>query len=165
MVRFETSHGGFTVQLFPKEAPLTVANFLAYVDAGFFDATIFHRIVPGFVIQGGGLTADFSQKQTQPPVRNEASNGLKNLRGTLSMARTNDPHSATSQFFVNLSDNDFLDQAPGNPGYAVFGRVVEGLDVVDGIAAVRTGRRSGYTDAPLEDVLINSVRRLDDTVR
>lgn len=165
MVRFETSHGGFTVQLFPKEAPLTVANFLAYVDAGFFDATIFHRIVPGFVIQGGGLTADFSQKQTQPPVRNEASNDLKNLRGTLSMARTNDPHSATSQFFVNLSDNDFLDQAPGNPGYAVFGRVVEGLDVVDGIAAVRTGRRSGYTDAPLEDVLINSVRRLDDTVR
>ena len=165
MVRFETSHGGFTVQLFPKEAPLTVANFLAYVDAGFFDGTIFHRIVPGFVIQGGGLTADFSQKKTQPPVRNEASNGLKNQRGTLSMARTNDPHSATSQFFVNLSDNGFLDPGPGNPGYAVFGRVVEGLDVVDRIAAVRTGRRSGYTDAPMEDVLISSARRLDETVR
>jgi peptidyl-prolyl cis-trans isomerase A (cyclophilin A) len=165
MVRFQTSHGGFTVQLFPKEAPLTVANFLAYVDSGFFDGTIFHRIVPGFVIQGGGLTADFGQKQTNPPLRNEADNGLKNLRGTLSMARTNDPHSATSQFFVNLSDNDFLDHGPGNPGYAVFGRTVEGLDVVDAIAGVRTGRRSGYTDAPLEDVIIQSVRRLDTTVR
>jgi cyclophilin family peptidyl-prolyl cis-trans isomerase len=165
MVRFETSHGGFTVQLFEKEAPQTVANFLAYLDAGFFDGTIFHRIVPGFVIQGGGLSCDFAQKQTNPPVRNEAGNGLKNLRGTLSMARTNDPHSATSQFFVNLSDNDFLDQTPGNPGYAVFGRVVEGLDSVDAIAGVRTGRRGGHTDAPLEDVIIQSVRRLDDTVR
>jgi cyclophilin family peptidyl-prolyl cis-trans isomerase len=165
MVRFETTHGGFTVQLFAQESPQTVANFLAYVDAGFFDGTIFHRIVPGFVIQGGGLTADFSQKKTNPPVRNEAANGLKNLRGTLSMARTNDPHSATSQFFISLSDNDFLDHGPGNPGYAVFGRVVEGLDVVDAIAGVRTGRRSGYTDAPLEDVIIQSVRRLDDTVR
>jgi cyclophilin family peptidyl-prolyl cis-trans isomerase len=165
MVRFETTHGGFTVQLFPQEAPQTVANFLAYVDAGFFDGTIFHRIVPGFVIQGGGLTPDFAQKKTHPPVRNEAANGLKNLRATLSMARTSDPHSATSQFFINLSDNDFLDYAQGNPGYAVFGRVVEGLDVVDAIARVRTGRRSGYTDAPLEDVIIQSARRLDDTVR
>ena len=165
MIRFETSLGSFTVDLFEKDAPVSAKNFLDYVDAGHFDGTVFHRVIPGFVIQGGGLSADFAQKQTSPPVRNEASNGLKNQRGTLSMARTNDPHSATSQFFVNLSDNDFLDPGPGNPGYAVFGRVVEGLDVVDRIATVRTGRRSGYTDAPLEDVLINSVRRLDDTVR
>lgn len=165
MIRFETSLGSFTVELFEQDAPVTTQNFLDYVDAGHFDGTVFHRVIPGFVIQGGGLGADMRQKPTRPPIRNEADNGLKNRRGTLSMARTNDPHSATSQFFVNLSDNDFLDPGPGNPGYAVFGRVVEGLDVVDRIATVRTGRRSGYTDAPLEDVLINSVRRLDDTVR
>jgi release factor glutamine methyltransferase len=165
MLRFECSRGGFTVQLFPKEAPLTVDNFLAYVDAGFFDGTIFHRVVPGFVIQGGGLTPDYDQKKTNAPVRNEATNGLKNERGTLSMARTSDPHSATSQFFVNLKDNDFLDPGPGNAGYAVFARVVEGLDVIDAIAGVRTGRRKGHDDAPLEDVIIESVRRVDDTAR
>jgi cyclophilin family peptidyl-prolyl cis-trans isomerase len=159
MVRFETTHGGFTIELFEKEAPLTVANFLQYVDDGFFDGTIFHRIVPNFVIQGGGLTPDFEQKTTRAPVHNEADNGRLNARGALSMARTNAPHSATSQFFVNLVDNDFLDYRPGNHGYAVFGRVVEGLDVIDRIAAVRTGRRQGYTDAPLEDVIINSARR------
>jgi cyclophilin family peptidyl-prolyl cis-trans isomerase len=160
MVRFETSHGGFTIQLYEREAPLSVANFLKYVDDGFFDGTIFHRIVPGFVIQGGGLTADFEQKATREPVQNEAANGLLNERGTLSMARTNAPHSGTSQFFVNLKDNDFLDYRPGNHGYAVFGKVTEGMEAVDRIAAVRTGRRQGYTDAPLEDVLVTSARRI-----
>jgi peptidyl-prolyl cis-trans isomerase A (cyclophilin A) len=160
MVRFETSHGGFTVELFERDAPATVVNFLQYVDDGFFDGTIFHRIVPGFVIQGGGLTADFEQKKTRDPVKNEAANGLLNERGTLSMARTNAPHSATSQFFVNLADNEFLDYRPGNHGYAVFGRIKEGMDVIDKIAAVRTGRRQGYTDAPMEDVIISSARRV-----
>ncbi|MFI4914442.1 MAG: peptidylprolyl isomerase [Steroidobacterales bacterium] len=161
MVRFETSHGGFTIELFEKEAPQTVANFLRYVDEGFFDGTIFHRIVPGFVIQGGGLTPDFAQKQTHPPVRNESANGVANERGTLSMARTDDIHSATSQFFVNLADNEFLDHRPGQYGYAVFGRVSEGMDAIDRIAAVKTGRRKGHTDAPLEDVLISSARRIE----
>jgi cyclophilin family peptidyl-prolyl cis-trans isomerase len=159
MVRFETSHGGFTIQLYEREAPLTVANFLKYVDDGFFDGTIFHRVIPGFVIQGGGFTEEFEQKATREPVKNEADNGMLNSRGTLSMARTNAPHSATSQFFVNLKDNDFLDYRPGSHGYAVFGRVVEGLEVIDKIAAVRTGRRQGYTDAPMEDVIITSAKR------
>jgi peptidyl-prolyl cis-trans isomerase A (cyclophilin A) len=161
MIRFETSHGGFTIELFPKEAPVTVENFLKYVDDGFFDGTIFHRIVPGFVIQGGGLTADFGNKKTRAPISNEAKNGLKNTRGSLSMARTSDINSATSQFFVNLKDNAFLDHGPRDYGYAVFARVTEGLEVIDKIAAVTTGRRKGYTDAPLEDVVIVSARRLE----
>ncbi len=161
MIRFETSHGGFTVELYEEDAPLTVANFLRYVDEGFFDGTVFHRIVPGFVIQGGGLTSDFSQKETHAPVKNEANNGVLNQRGTLSMARTDEIHSATSQFFVNLADNAFLDHRPGQYGYAVFGRVSEGMDVIDKIAGVRTGRRRGYSDAPMEDVLITSAKRLD----
>lgn len=161
MIRFETSHGGFTVELYEEDAPQTVANFLRYVDEGFFDGTIFHRIVPGFVIQGGGLTSDLSQKKTHPPVRNEAGNGVRNQRGTLSMARTDEIHSATSQFFVNLADNDFLDQRPGQYGYAVFGQVTEGMDVIDKIAKVATGKRKGHSDVPTEDVLIKSARRLD----
>jgi cyclophilin family peptidyl-prolyl cis-trans isomerase len=160
MIRFETSHGPFTIELFPKEAPVTVENFLRYVDDGFFDGTIFHRIVPGFVIQGGGLTADFDNKETRKPISNEAKNGLKNTRGSLSMARTSDINSATSQFFVNLTDNAFLDNSARDYGYAVFGRVTEGMDVIDKIAKVGTGRRKGYTDAPLEDVVITSARRL-----
>lgn len=160
MVRFETSHGDFTVELYEREAPQSVANFLRYVDDGFFDGTIFHRIVPGFVIQGGGLTSDFKPKPTHAPVRNEAGNGLRNERGTLAMARTEQVHSATSQFFVNLADNAFLDHSRDQYGYAVFARVTEGMDVIDRIAAVSTGRRRGYTDAPLEDVLIRSARRL-----
>ncbi|HYM44178.1 MAG TPA: peptidylprolyl isomerase [Steroidobacteraceae bacterium] len=160
MIRFETSHGNFTVELFPKEAPTSVENFLSYVDAGFFDGTIFHRIVPGFVIQGGGLTADFANKKTRTPIRNEAKNGLKNTRGSLSMARTSDINSATSQFFVNLKDNAFLDHGPRDYGYAVFGRVTEGMEVIDKIAAVRTGTRKGYQDAPLEDVVIVAARRI-----
>jgi cyclophilin family peptidyl-prolyl cis-trans isomerase len=160
MIRFETSHGAFTVELFPKEAPITVENFLRYVEDGFFDGTIFHRIVPGFVIQGGGLSADFSNKTTRAPISNEAKNGLKNGRGYLSMARTSDINSATSQFFVNLKDNAFLDHGPRDYGYAVFGRVTDGMDVIDKIARVSTGRRTGYTDAPLEDVVITAARRL-----
>ena len=160
MIRFETSHGDFTVELYEEDAPQTVANFLRYVDEGFFDGTIFHRIVPGFVIQGGGLTSDLSQKKTHPPVRNEAGNGVRNQRGTLSMARTDEIHSATSQFFVNLADNDFLDQRPGQYGYAVFGHVTEGMEVIDKIAKVSTGKRKGHSDVPTQDVLIKSARRL-----
>jgi peptidyl-prolyl cis-trans isomerase A (cyclophilin A) len=161
MIRFETSHGGFTVELFAKEAPVTVKNFLQYVDDGFFDGTIFHRIVPGFVIQGGGLTADFANKKTRAPISNEAKNGLKNTRGALSMARTSEVNSATSQFFVNLTDNGFLDHGPRDYGYAVFARVTDGMEVIDKIAAVTTGRRKGYQDAPLEDVVIVSARRME----
>ena len=161
MIRFETSHGDFTVELYEEDAPQTVANFLRYVDDGFFEGTIFHRIVPGFVIQGGGLTSDLSQKKTHPPVRNEAGNGVRNQRGTLSMARTDEIHSATSQFFVNLADNDFLDQRPGQYGYAVFGHVTDGMDVIDAIAKVSTGKRKGHSDVPTQDVLIKSARRLD----
>jgi len=160
MITFETTLGNFTIEFFEKEAPDTVVNFLRYVDDGFFDGTIFHRIVPGFVIQGGGFTEDMTQKRTQPPIKNEADNGLKNERGTLSMARTNDINSATSQFFVNLKDNDFLDHKRGNFGYAVFARVTEGMDVIDKIAAVETGRRRGMDDVPVEAVVMISVRRL-----
>ncbi len=160
MIRFETTLGDFTVDLFEKEAPETVVNFLKYIDSGFFDGTIFHRIVPGFVIQGGGFTEDMSQKRTQPPIKNEANNGMKNLRGTLSMARTNDVNSATSQFFVNLKDNDFLDHKAGNFGYAVFARVTDGMDVIDNIAAVATGRRSGFEDVPTEAVVMRRVHRI-----
>jgi len=160
MIHFETTLGKFTIELFEKDAPVTVANFLKYVDDGFFDGTIFHRIVPGFVIQGGGFTEDMTQKRTHPAIKNEADNGLKNERGSLSMARTNDINSATSQFFVNLKDNDFLDHKRGNFGYAVFGRVTQGMDVIDKIAAVETGRRRGHEDVPLEAVIMTSVRRL-----
>ena len=161
MIQFRTTHGDFTVELFAKEAPLSAENFLRYVDDGHFNGTIFHRIVPGFVIQGGGLTADFQPKKTRAPIVNEAANGLKNERGTLSMARTNAVNSATSQFFVNLADNAFLDHSQAQYGYAVFGRVVHGLEVVDAIAAVRTGTRKQYQDAPLEDVSIISAHRVD----
>lgn len=162
MVRFETSLGDFVLELFPAEAPVTVENFLQYVDDGHFADTVFHRVIPGFVIQGGGLTEDMSQKATRAPIANEATNGLRNLRGTLSMARTNDVNSATSQFFVNLVDNAFLDhQGPRNYGYAVFAKVVEGMDVVDKIAAVQTGRRRGHDDVPLEPVVVKAARRVE----
>jgi len=162
MVRFETSLGDFVLELFPAEAPVTVENFLQYVDDGHFEGTVFHRVIPGFVIQGGGMTEDMSQKATRAPIANEATNGLRNLRGTLSMARTNDVNSATSQFFVNLVDNAFLDhQGPRNYGYAVFAKVVEGMDVVDKIAAVQTGRRRGHDDVPLEPVVVKAARRVE----
>jgi peptidyl-prolyl cis-trans isomerase A (cyclophilin A) len=160
MILFETTLGDFTIELFDKDAPESVANFTRYIDDGFFDGTIFHRIVPGFVIQGGGFTEDMSQKKTKPPVKNEADNGKKNLRGTLSMARTNDINSATSQFFVNLKDNDFLDHSRGNFGYAVFGKVTKGMEVIDKIAAVETGRKKGFDDVPVEAVVMKSVKRV-----
>ena len=159
MIRFETSLGDFTIELLEKEAPVTVENFLQYVDSSFFDGTIFHRVIPGFVIQGGGFAEDMTQKRTNAPIKNEADNGLKNLRGTLSMARTNDINSATSQFFVNLKDNDFLDNSRGNFGYAVFAKVTEGMDVIDKIAAVKTGRKRGHDDVPVDAVTVKSARR------
>jgi cyclophilin family peptidyl-prolyl cis-trans isomerase len=160
MIRFETSLGAFTIELFDKQAPLSASNFAQYVDEQFFDGTIFHRVIPGFMIQGGGMLPGLQQKRTRAPIKNEAKNGLKNLRGTLSMARTNVVDSATSQFFVNLVDNAFLDhQGERNFGYAVFGRVTDGMDVVDKIAAVRTGNSRGHQDVPVDDVVVTTARR------
>jgi cyclophilin family peptidyl-prolyl cis-trans isomerase len=161
MILFETTLGNFKIEFFEKEAPITVANFLQYVDDGFFDGTIFHRVIPGFVIQGGGFTEDMAQKKTKPTIKNEADNGLDNERGTLSMARTNDINSATSQFFVNLKDNEFLDHSRQNFGYAVFAKVTEGMDVVDKIAAVKTGRKHGHEDVPVAAVVVKSARRIE----
>ena len=161
MIKFETSHGNFTVELFTKEAPISAENFQKYVDDQFFDGTIFHRIIPNFMIQGGGMDKDFANKDTRPPIKNEAKNGLKNTRGTLSMARTSDINSATAQFFINLVDNAFLDNGTRDYGYAVFGRVTEGMDTVDKIAKVKTGRRNGFQDAPMEDVVIISARTVE----
>jgi peptidyl-prolyl cis-trans isomerase A (cyclophilin A) len=158
-VRFETSHGDFTVEVDAGSAPVSAKNFLRYVDESFFDGTVFHRVIPGFMIQGGGFTGDMEHKAGHAPIRNEADNGLKNQRGSLAMARTNDLHSATSQFFINLVDNDFLNHRSGNFGYAVFGRVIGGMDVVDKIAKVKTGRRHGHDDVPAEAVVIRSARR------
>ena len=160
MIRFETTHGAFTVELFPKEAPVSAENFQRYVDDGFYDGTIFHRGVPGFVIQGGGLTPDLANKKTRTPIANEAKNGLKNGRGYLSMARTSDINSATSQFFVNLVDNAFLDHGSRDYGYAVFGKVAEGMDVIDKIAKVSTANKKGHQGVPTEDVVIISARRV-----
>jgi cyclophilin family peptidyl-prolyl cis-trans isomerase len=159
MVVFETSKGAFTIELYPNEAPVTVENFLQYVDDGFFDGTVFHRVIPKFVIQGGGFTEAMKQKPTRASITNEADNGLKNLRGTLSMARTSDVNSATSQFFVNLADNAFLDHGSRDFGYAVFGKVIDGLDVVDAIAAVKTANRGGHQDVPVEPVVVHRAYR------
>jgi len=161
MIRFETSLGAFTVEVDAESAPVSSENFLRYVDDGHFDGTVFHRVIPGFMIQGGGFAADMSQKPTRKPIANEAANGLCNVRGSLAMARTNDVNSATAQFFVNLVDNAFLDHKPGNFGYAVFGRVVEGMDVIDKIAAVKTGRKQGHDDVPLEPVVVTAARRVE----
>jgi len=159
MLKFKTNAGDFTVELYEKEAPESCANFLRYIDDGHYDGTIFHRVIPGFMIQGGGFAPGMDQKETRPPIRNEATNGLENLRGTLAMARTSDVHSATSQFFINLVDNDFLNHQPGNYGYAVFGRVTAGIEIVDAIARVPTTRRRGHGDVPVDDVVIESVTR------
>lgn len=158
-VVFLTTLGEITIELYPDKAPVTVENFLAYVDAGFFDNTIFHRVIPGFVLQGGGFTEDMKQKTTRPPIKNEAENGLKNERSTLSMARTSDINSATSQFFINLKDNSSLDHGTRDFGYAVFAKVTAGMDVVDKIAAVPTGNRGRFQDVPVKAVIIQSVRR------
>lgn len=158
-VIFKTSLGDITIQLDPKNAPISTANFLAYVDKKFYDGTIFHRIIPGFVVQGGGFTPGMTQKDTVPPIKNEASNGLKNLRGTISMARTNDPDSATSQFFLNLVDNPPLDPGMNGPGYAVFGKITKGLDVIDKMAQVQTTTKGPFENVPVQDVILISARR------
>ena len=164
MLEFKTSKGTFTVQLFDKQAPVTVENFLQYADDGYFEGTTFHRVIPGFMVQGGGLDANMKAKSGQrAPIKNEAENGLKNKRGTLAMARTNDINSATSQFFINLVDNEFLNNKPGNFGYAVFGRVDSGMEVIDAMAAVKTGTRAGHQDVPTETITIESVRRIEPT--
>ncbi|GAB1259793.1 peptidylprolyl isomerase [Aurantivibrio plasticivorans] len=154
IVSLETDLGTITVQLFKKEAPITVENFLHYVNSGFYDGTQFHRVVPGFVVQGGGFTFDFVEKETADPIINEAGNGLPNTRGTLSMARTPDPDSATSQFFINLAHNVTLDYSEHNPGYAVFGQVIDGMDVVDAIVAIPRGRYRTFPEAPNDMIRI-----------
>jgi peptidyl-prolyl cis-trans isomerase A (cyclophilin A) len=155
-VVFSTSMGDITLELYPEQAPITVENFLAYVESCFYDGTIIHRVAPGFVIQGGGFTPEMQRKATRPPIQNEADNGLKNVRGSLSMARTVAVNGATSQFFINVADNEVLDHGVRDFGYAVFARVTEGMDVVDEIAAVRTGAGS---ETPIEPVVIRSARR------
>jgi cyclophilin family peptidyl-prolyl cis-trans isomerase len=158
-VVIETSQGDITVELDRQKAPNTVKNFLQYVDDGFYDGTIFHRVIPDFMIQGGGMTPDMSEKKTHDPIKNESGNGLSNKRGTIAMARTNDPNSATSQFFINVVDNETLDTYGG--GYAVFGKVTDGLDVVDKIVNVRTTTRGGHQNVPVEAVTIKSIKLKD----
>jgi len=157
MITIKTSHGDITVELFEDKAPISCDNFRQYVADGHFDGTIFHRVMPNFMIQGGGMDADMNSKPTRDPIKNEADNGEKNLRGTLAMARTGVVDSATSQFFINLRDNDFLNHGGRDFGYAVFGKVADGMDVVDAIAAVPTGTTGGHQDVPLEPVTIVEV--------
>jgi cyclophilin family peptidyl-prolyl cis-trans isomerase len=153
-----TNHGDITIELFEETAPVSSANFKQYAADGFYSDTMFHRVIPNFMIQGGGMPADLSRKSTRAPIKNEADNGEKNLRGTLAMARTSDIDSATSQFFINLRDNAFLDHSRRDFGYAVFGKVVDGMDVVDAIAGVATGSRGGHENVPIEPVMILEVR-------
>ena len=163
MISMTTSLGTIKIELYPEEAPLTVANFLEYVENGFFDGTIFHRVIPGFVVQGGGFTPDMEQKKTNAPILNEADNGLKNTVGTLSMARTPDPNSATSQFFINLDDNAFLDfksKTQQGWGYAVFAKVVEGMEVVEQMATVPTGQSGMHSDVPTTPIVIEKAEVL-----
>ncbi len=159
-VLIETSKGNITVELFPRNAPISTENFLRHVNAGFYDGTIFHRVIPGFMIQGGGMLPDLTEKARGTPIRNEADNGLKNLRGTLAMARTGEPHSATSQFFINVADNHFLNHRGKSPegwGYAVFGRVVDGMEIADAIVALPRGNRGPHQDVPLEPVVMKKL--------
>ena len=157
MITLHTNLGSITLELDQEKAPITSENFLNYVRDGFYDGTLFHRVINGFMIQGGGLEPGMRDKPSGEPIKNEADNGLKNLRGTIAMARTGDPHSATAQFFINVADNDFLNHTSPNPagwGYCVFGRVVDGMDVVDRIKEVATTMRAGHQDVPAEDVII-----------
>ncbi|MFM1896898.1 MAG: hypothetical protein RLZZ385_1972 [Pseudomonadota bacterium] len=159
MIELRTNHGTITLALDFDKAPLSAKNFQSYVEQGFYDGTLFHRVIDGFMIQGGGFAAGMKQKATGQPIQNEADNGLTNDAGTIAMARTGDPHSATAQFFINVNDNDFLNHRGKNSqgwGYAVFGKVVDGMEVVDKIRKCRTGSRSGHQDVPLEDVIIES---------
>ena len=162
-VALETSKGKIVLELYADKAPQTVKNFLTYVDAGYYNGTIFHRVIAGFMIQGGGFTADMKKKSGRKPIRNEADNRVRNERGTIAMARTQAPHSASAQFFINTVDNDFLNhKSKTRPGwgYAVFGRVAEGMTVVDAIAAVKTGTRSGFRDVPIEALVITKASRV-----
>jgi len=163
LVELDTSKGKIVLALYPQKAPETVKNFLGYVDAKYYDDTIFHRVIPKFMIQGGGFTADMRRNPTRQPIINEADNGLKNDRGTIAMARTSDPHSATAQFFINSVNNDFLNfrsKTSQGWGYAVFGRIIQGMKVLDAISKVRTGARGPYRDVPLETIVILKARRL-----
>ncbi len=164
IVEVETSKGSMRIELLLDKAPRTVNNFLQYVDDGFYDGTIFHRVIEDFMVQGGGFTEQMDQKPTLPPIQNEADNGLSNARGTLAMARTSDPHSATAQFFINTTDrNTFLDHQSKTSqgwGYCVFGKVVEGLDVVDQLRSTETCTRGGHQDVPVDAIVINAVKRV-----
>lgn len=157
MIKLTTNHGAILIELDTEKAPETSANFEQYVRDGHYDGTLFHRVINGFMVQGGGMDTDFREKATRAPVKNEADNGLKNVTGSLAMARTNDPHSATAQFFINVKDNGFLDHRASDPqgwGYCVFGKVTEGMDVVESIKAVKTGNRGMHQDVPAENVVI-----------
>ena len=160
MIKLNTNHGTIVLELDAAKAPNTVANFLQYAKDGFYDGTIFHRVINGFMIQGGGMEPGMKEKQTRASIQNEANNGLTNARGTVAMARTPDPHSASAQFFINLADNDFLNfraETPDGWGYCVFGKVTEGMDVVEKIKGVETGNKGYHQDVPVEDVVIESV--------
>lgn len=157
IVEMKTSMGNIEIELFNDKAPISAKNFEDYIKSKFYNGTIFHRVIPGFMVQGGGMTADLTEKATRPSIQNESSNGLSNKRGTLAMARTNLPHSATSQFFINVVDNNFLDKSANNAGYAVFGQVTKGMDVVDKITKVPTGRVGPHQDVPKQPVKIISV--------
>ena len=163
MIRFITNHGNIDIELDFDKAPTTAANFEQYAKDGFYNGTIFHRVIPGFMIQGGGMESGMKEKDTREPIANEADNGLKNARGTIAMARTSDPHSASAQFFINLVDNHFLNHTSKTTagwGYAVFGKVVAGMDIVDKIATVKTGRSGMHRDVPLEEVVIEKTEIL-----
>lgn len=162
MIKLTTNHGDILIELDTDKTPITAANFEKYVREGHYDSTLFHRVIGGFMIQGGGMDTDFSEKPTREPIPNEAQNGLKNLTGTIAMARTADPHSASAQFFINVSNNGFLDY-PGQDGwgYCVFGKVSDGMDTVDKIKGVATGNRQGHQDVPVEDVVVEKAEVID----
>ena len=157
-MQIQTNYGNIEIELYDDKAPVSVKNFKSYANSNFYNGTIFHRVIPGFMIQGGGFEKNMVEKGTQAPIVNESSNGLKNTRGTLAMARTNDPNSATSQFFINVADNDFLNRSAMNPGYAVFGKVSKGMDIVDKIVKVPTGAYGMHQDVPKQSVIITGVK-------
>ena len=161
MIKIKTTSGDIEVKLYEEEAPISIENFKSYVKDGFFEGTIFHRVIPNFMVQGGGMTENMENKSTNAPIKNEANNGKKNLRGTLAMARTMEIDSATSQFFINLVDNSFLDHGDRDFGYAVFGEVTDGMDIVDEIASSETGSKMGHQDVPIEPIMITEVSFID----
>lgn len=164
-MQIKTNQGDIEIELYDQQAPISVKNFKNYVNSQFYNGTIFHRVIPGFMIQGGGFNSNMQEKPTQAAIKNEASNGLKNTRGTLAMARTNDPNSATSQFFINVANNDFLNKATGNPGYAVFGKVIQGMNIVDKIVNVPTQNVGPYQNVPTQTVKIISIQTKVNTAK